>query len=353
MTTNENTPELPPHSPFSTVLLHGARFRAVPAQLDQAYTHDILVDLPGGGHVASVTGFEAYGESCAQTEEHVSVLTASAQMLTALVDMLNARGARPSTAMGGGRTGRVRRLRHARDRCPLHPGPGWPVHPPRWAHGMPAPRARPGTSPGTGYDASRRVVMLLTSETEVEIAISLERAAAVLPAGGGRERIGEGGERLPHARSGRTTVKGDASRCAGLALPRAQGRAVASRSGDAGRKGCSGGHPHEIATSTRRLVRQLLDHSKAATERSPSYDQLYEGRFRRDGKDVHLDSIGSDNFPTADDVDPDQDPGRLVAGGRDQGVYLMSNGKPPLLVDPADTRHVVAHAPPKRTPAPA
>ncbi len=59
MTTNEKTPELPQQSPFKTVLLHGARFRAVPAQPDQAYTHDILVDLDGGGHVASVTGFEA------------------------------------------------------------------------------------------------------------------------------------------------------------------------------------------------------------------------------------------------------------------------------------------------------
>ncbi len=36
-------------------------------------------------------GFESYGETCAQTEEHVAVLTASAQMLTALVDLLNAR----------------------------------------------------------------------------------------------------------------------------------------------------------------------------------------------------------------------------------------------------------------------
>ena len=91
------------------------------------------------------------------------------------------------------------------------------------------------------------------------------------------------------------------------------------------------------------LVRQLLDHSKAATERSPSYDQLYEGRFRRDGKDADLDTLGSDNFPTADDVDPTKIPAGLWLVG-DQGVYLMSNGKPALLVDPADTRHVVAHA---------
>ena len=91
------------------------------------------------------------------------------------------------------------------------------------------------------------------------------------------------------------------------------------------------------------LVRQLLDHSKAATERSPSYDQLYEGRFRRDGKDADLDTLGSDNFPTADDVDPTRIPVGLWLVG-DQGIYLMSNGKPALLVDPADTRHVVAHA---------
>ena len=91
------------------------------------------------------------------------------------------------------------------------------------------------------------------------------------------------------------------------------------------------------------LVRKLLDHSKAATERSPSLDQLYEGRFRRDGKDVGLDNLGSDNFPTADDVDPARIPPGLWLVG-DQGVHLMSNGKPALLVDPADTRHVVAHA---------
>ena len=90
MTTNEKTHEFPQRSPFKTVLLHGARFRAVPAEPDQAYTHDILVDLDGGGHVASVAGYLVHGETCEQTEEHVAVLTASAQMLTALVDLRNA-----------------------------------------------------------------------------------------------------------------------------------------------------------------------------------------------------------------------------------------------------------------------
>ena len=173
MTTNENTPELPPHSPFSTVLLHGARFRAVPAQLDQAYTHDILVDLPGGGHVASVTGFEAYGESCAQTEEHVSVLTASAQMLTALVDMLNARA-------------RGHQLPWEAVEQAVFAGFGTPATGARFTLVLggqfittlgPRHAGAAGTTwhvTGHGYDASRRVVMLLTSETEVEIAISLD-----------------------------------------------------------------------------------------------------------------------------------------------------------------------------------
>ena len=91
MTTDTKNPALPQRSPFKTVLLHSARFRAVRAQPDQAYTHDILVDMEGGGHVASVMGFENYGETGAQTEEHVAVLTASAQMLTALVGLLDAR----------------------------------------------------------------------------------------------------------------------------------------------------------------------------------------------------------------------------------------------------------------------
>lgn len=173
MTTNENTLDLPQHSPFKTVLLHGARFRAVPAQPDQAYTHDILVDLPGGGHVASVTGFEAYGETCAQTEEHVAVLTASAQMLTALVDMLNARSRGHQLPWEA--------VEHA-----VFAGFGTPATGARFTLVLggqfittsgPRHAGAAGTTwnvTGQGYDASRRVVVLLTSETEVEIAISLD-----------------------------------------------------------------------------------------------------------------------------------------------------------------------------------
>ena len=173
MTRDDTNHKIPPHSPFTTVLLHGARFRAVPAQPDQAYTHDILVDLPGGGHVASVTGFEAYGESCAQTEEHVAVLTASAQMLTALVDMLNARSRGHQLPWEA--------VEHA-----VFAGFGTPAIGARFTLFLggqfittsgPRHAGAAGTTwhvTGHGYDAARRVVVLLTSDTEVEIAISLD-----------------------------------------------------------------------------------------------------------------------------------------------------------------------------------
>ena len=173
MSTDEKTPKIPQHSPFKTVLLHGARFRAIPVQPDQGTTHDILVDMEGGARVARVMGFEGQGETTAQSEEHVAVLTASAQMLTALVDLLNARerghdlpwGAvedavfagfgTPPTGAGfavlrGGVFVTARGPRHA-----AIAGTNWHVI-------------------GHGYDAARRVVVLLTSETEVEIAISLD-----------------------------------------------------------------------------------------------------------------------------------------------------------------------------------
>ena len=172
MTNDDTNPRLPPHSRFTTVLLHGARFRAVPAEPDQPYTHDILVDLPSGGLVASVAGFVC-GETSAQTEEHVAVLTASAQMLTVLVDLLNARErgyALPWEAVeqavfagfGAPALGAGFRLvlggQFVTARGPLHvgiAGTTWHVT-------------------GHGYDAARRVVVLLTSDTEVEIAIALD-----------------------------------------------------------------------------------------------------------------------------------------------------------------------------------
>ena len=92
------------------------------------------------------------------------------------------------------------------------------------------------------------------------------------------------------------------------------------------------------------VTQRLLDHSKAAPERSPICDQLYEGRFRRDGKDADLDNLSADNFPTADDVDPMKIPAGLWLVG-DHGIYLMSNGQPPLRLETGESLNIVAHAP--------
>ena len=92
------------------------------------------------------------------------------------------------------------------------------------------------------------------------------------------------------------------------------------------------------------VTQRLLNHSKAAAERSPTCDQLYDGRFRQDGKDADLASLSADNFPTADDVDPTKMPPGLWLVG-DHGIYLMSNGRPPLRQEAGDSLNIVAHAP--------
>ena len=92
------------------------------------------------------------------------------------------------------------------------------------------------------------------------------------------------------------------------------------------------------------VTQRLLDHSKAATECSPTCDLLYEGRFCRDGKDADLNSISASNFPTADDVDPTKIPAGLWLVG-DHGIYLMSNGRPPLRPEAGESLNIVAHAP--------
>ena len=65
-----------------TVLLHGRRFKALRRE---AYPYDILIDGNGGDHVATV-----HGEPGDATDENAACLAASAQMLSALVDIMNA-----------------------------------------------------------------------------------------------------------------------------------------------------------------------------------------------------------------------------------------------------------------------
>jgi len=86
-------------------------------------------------------------------------------------------------------------------------------------------------------------------------------------------------------------------------------------------------------------VALLVNHTKACTEHNPTVEQMFQGVYRRDGKDADPDTI--EEWPTPDDVDLTKIPAglQLVA---DQGVYLLSNGSPRDIVDGETSR--VAYA---------
>ena len=82
-----------------TAITDATRWKAVPNGSDGLHVIDILVDLPGGGHVASVPGFEAYGQACAATCAHASLI-ANAPLLLAL--LRQARAALPDARSAAG-----------------------------------------------------------------------------------------------------------------------------------------------------------------------------------------------------------------------------------------------------------
>ncbi|MBE7731269.1 DUF3085 domain-containing protein [Komagataeibacter sp. FXV3] len=69
----------------------------------------------------------------------------------------------------------------------------------------------------------------------------------------------------------------------------------------------------------RALVARLLAHAQAASEHSPTYDQLVDPAFLKAGV--------SSRHPIGADVDRTRIPAGLMLVG-DHGVYLMSNGYP-------------------------
>lgn len=75
-------------------------------------------------------------------------------------------------------------------------------------------------------------------------------------------------------------------------------------------------------------VAVLLEHSKRCTTHLPSFEQLYDPKYRIDGK-VPADG----DSPTSDDVDLSRVPWGLSLVA-DDGVYLISNGLPRDIVAP-------------------
>jgi hypothetical protein len=64
-----------------TIITDATCWKAVPTGEEAYHVVDILVDLPGGGHVASVTGFEVYGQVCAATCAHANLIAAAPLLL--------------------------------------------------------------------------------------------------------------------------------------------------------------------------------------------------------------------------------------------------------------------------------
>lgn len=84
----------------------------------------------------------------------------------------------------------------------------------------------------------------------------------------------------------------------------------------------------------RALVTRLLAHAEAAKTHSPTLDQLFSPAYQKEPV------IG--RMPTHEDIDETRiSPGLMLVG--DQGVYLMSNGKP-CLPDPDGAPNLVAYA---------
>lgn len=90
-----------------------------------------------------------------------------------------------------------------------------------------------------------------------------------------------------------------------------------------------------ILTFDREHLKRLLATSKAATERSPVLEQLYDPQYRKDGK-----VPAADAFPKPDEIDPNKIPPGLILVG-DHGVYLLSNAHVEL---PQGGKHDVAYA---------
>lgn len=93
-------------------------------------------------------------------------------------------------------------------------------------------------------------------------------------------------------------------------------------------------------TFTTASILPLLAHAKAATRHEPTYGQLFEGRFRKDGRNI---PVEADEHVDRDDVDLSLVPAGLWLV-KDDGAYLMSNGRPGLFKPGSATSHAVVYA---------
>lgn len=88
--------------------------------------------------------------------------------------------------------------------------------------------------------------------------------------------------------------------------------------------------------------RAIVKHAQACTEHLPTYDQLLDGRYRKDGRTIAIeDCFAKKEYPKGEDVDMTKIPPALHFV-KDRGCYLMSSGSPRDIVKGDGSRVVYA-----------
>ena len=64
-----------------SAITDATRWTALPNGSDGLHVIDIIVDRAEGGHIASVTGFQAHGEACADTWAQANLIAAAPLLL--------------------------------------------------------------------------------------------------------------------------------------------------------------------------------------------------------------------------------------------------------------------------------
>ncbi|WP_415906997.1 DUF3085 domain-containing protein [Oleiharenicola sp. Vm1] len=90
-------------------------------------------------------------------------------------------------------------------------------------------------------------------------------------------------------------------------------------------------------------LRAIVKHAQACTQHLPTYDQLFDGRYRKDGRTIAIEDClaKKEPFPKSEDVDVEKIPPALHFV-KDRGCYLMSSGSPRDIVKDTTSRVVYA-----------
>jgi len=91
-------------------------------------------------------------------------------------------------------------------------------------------------------------------------------------------------------------------------------------------------------------VRQLLEHSLAAPTRAATFNQLFDARYRKSPHEVSVAGLAPDAWPIEAAIDQSKLAPGLWLVGDAAGVYLMSNGKPGLMIALPGSGNVIAQA---------